>query len=248
MTLDEAKFILGAYRSDGSDAGGEVFAEALRTAEHDPALRIWFERSRAHDAAVAGKLRQIAPPDGLREAILAGARASGSVRHGWRRFVRAAGAAAAIAVAFTVATRHWPFGAGKTEAAETEQLARFALDDMANGRHGGAGEETGVLQSWLESAGAPMPGAGQIDFGKLEATGCRTLHFAGREVLEVCFVRAGVQFHLYVFNRDPSAAGVPSAGPSLLARAGGAAAVWADKRFDYAVVSAAGLDAVKRLF
>jgi hypothetical protein len=249
MTRDEAKFILGAYRPGGGDAGSAVFAEALRDADHDPALRTWFERSRSLDAAVVGKLREILPPAGLREAILAGARASGSGRRRRRRFVWIAGAAAAtVAVLLSFATWRPSPAAGGTEAPETEAIARFALDDMANGRHGGSGEESGALQSRLSTVGAPMPGAGEIDFAKLRATGCRTLHFAGREVLEVCFSRAGVEFHFYVFNRGASEPGVPSAGPSLLARAGGTAAVWSDKRFDYAVVTGAGIEAVRRLF
>jgi len=249
MTRDEAKFILGGYRPGGRDAGSAVFTEALRDADHDPALRTWFERSRSLDSAVAGKLREIMPPAGLRESILAGARASGSGRRRRRRLAWIAGAAAAaIAVALSVATWLPAPAAGRSEAEATEAIARFALDDMANGRHGGSGMESGALQARLSTAGAPMPGAGEIDFARLRSTGCRTLHFAGREVLEVCFVRSGAQFHFYVFNRGASEPGVPSAGPSLLARAGGTAAVWSDRRFDYAVVTGAGIEAVRRLF
>ena len=36
-----------------------------------------------------------------------------------------------------------------------------------------------------------MPSAEQIDFEKLRETGCRTLNFAGHDVLEVCFAREG---------------------------------------------------------
>ncbi|MDB6169002.1 MAG: hypothetical protein JWM88_1866, partial [Verrucomicrobia bacterium] len=76
MSNNEAKFTLGAYRPNGRDAGDAMFGEPLRQARTDPALGAWFERAQAHDAAMAAKLREIAPPAALREAILAGARAS----------------------------------------------------------------------------------------------------------------------------------------------------------------------------
>ena len=53
MTTQEAKFILSAYRPNGSDASGPAFAEALQAAVGDPALGAWFSVSRG-------------PPDGGR--------------------------------------------------------------------------------------------------------------------------------------------------------------------------------------
>jgi hypothetical protein len=37
-------------------------------------------------------------------------------------------------------------------------------------------------------------------------------------------------------------------GPSFITEAAGAAVVWADKRFDYAITSVAGVAAIRRLF
>lgn len=70
MNNHEAKFILGAYRHDGRDAGDAVFSEPLTLAARDPALRQWLENQQKIDGAIAGKLQAIAPPAGLREAIL----------------------------------------------------------------------------------------------------------------------------------------------------------------------------------
>jgi len=57
MNTEEAKFILSAYRPNGSDSDDATFADALRMAGDDPVLGAWFAQSRAHDAAVAGKVR-----------------------------------------------------------------------------------------------------------------------------------------------------------------------------------------------
>lgn len=243
MTIEEARFILCAYRPSGSDAGLPAFGDALRMAAADPAVGEWFARSRAFDAAVAGRLRQIEPPAGLREAILAGARASGQQRSLGRGWAWAAGLAAAAALAFVVFSMKAP---ARPEPGAAS-FAAFAIGDMANAKHGGRGEPAGALIAALEANGARMPGSGQIDFDRLRETGCRTINFAGRDVLEVCFSRDGALFHLYVARRESPPGDSADNGASFISEAAGAAAVWSDSRFDYAVASKAGVEAIRRL-
>jgi hypothetical protein len=241
MRTEEAKFILAAFRPGGGDAGNPTFDEALRMAAGDPALRTWFAQSRAHDAAVAAKLGEIQPPAGLREAILAGGRV-GAVRRGgsWGWYAGLA-AAAAVVLCFTSLRI-----LRKPETA-TRQLADFAITDMVNGRHGGSGELTGVLISQLQAAGGRMPGPADIDFEKLRDTGCRTLNFAGHDLIEVCFARDGAEFHLYVTRRDGPLGDSVTKGPAYFTEPGGTAAVWSDARFDYAVATTAGVAALRHL-
>jgi hypothetical protein len=240
MKGDEAKFILSAYRPDGSDSGNAAFAEALRMAASDPALGSWFERSRAHDAAVAGKLREVSPPAGLREAILAGARVS-TPRKG-EGFGRAwiAGLAAAAVLAFVIVSMKEPVRPDASGA----DFAGFAINDMLTAKHGSSGEAAGALVAALQTSGSRMPGADGIDFDTLKETGCRTISFGGRDVVEVCFTRGGTLFHFYVARRQ---AGAGASGPSFLAQAAGAAAVWSDRSFEYALASTAGTEAIRRL-
>jgi hypothetical protein len=243
MTNEEAKFILSAYRPNGSDAGDAAFSDALLMAGEDPMLAAWFARSRSHDAAIAAKLGQISPPSGLREAILAGARVSDSRRADRRGWAWIAGVAAAAVLAFVVVSMKTPSRPDSAGAA----FAGFAIEDMLNGKHGGKGEPTGALVAELETTGAKMPGAEQIDFDRLRETGCRTLSFSGHDVLEVCFLRDGSLFHLYMIRRDGSVSDSVARGPSFVTQATGAAVVWADQRFDYVVASTAGVDALRRL-
>jgi len=243
MTSEEAKFILTAFRPNGSDSGDSAFADALRMADDDPMLGQWFARSRAHDSAVAGKLGRIAPPAGLREAILAGARVSKSDRGRGTTLAWAAGLAAAAVLAIIVGSIRTP---GRPESAATG-FAGFAISDVVNERHGGRGEPSGALVARLEAKGVRMPAAGEIDFERLRDTGCRTLNFAGHDVLEVCFARDGVMFHFYVTRRDGALADSIAKGPSFISEASGAAAVWSDSQFDYALASTAGIEAIRRL-
>jgi len=243
MTIREARFILSAYRPSGSDADLPAFGDALRMAAADPSLGGWFTHSRAHDAAVAAKLKQVEPPPGLREAILAGARVSDAQRSRGPGRAWIVGLAAAAVLAVVLISMKTPTRPESGPAA----LAEFAINDMANGRHGGKGEPATALVAELETKGARMPGAGQIDFERLRDTGCRTLNFAGRDVLEVCFSRDGAIFHLYVARRGAQPGDSPAGAPSFVAEAAGAAAAWSDSRFDYAVASAAGVEAIRKL-
>jgi hypothetical protein len=244
MNNQEAKFILSGYRPGGRDAGDAMFGAALKQAQADPALGGWLARAQAHDAAVAAKLAEIAPPAGLREAILAGARVSGTARASWKRPVwLALAAAAAVAVGITGAL--WP---GRSVAQE-EQLAHFALADTAREQHGGHGETAGALQALLAQPSTRLGRGLPVDFAALRATGCRTVSFAGKDVLEVCFKRNGVVFHFYVlrgadFPRLPA-----RTEPAIVHGEGLCCATWsnAGDRFHYAVVSSAGAEAIRNL-
>jgi hypothetical protein len=193
MKNEEAKFILGAYRPNGSDAADEKLSDALQQALTDPELREWFARKQAFDSAIAAKLAEIAPPRGLRESILAGSRLSGKKRVGWWSATRIGlVAAAAVLVAATAAL--WP---GRAVAA-ANPLAEFALNDVEHGQHNGHGEGVAALQASLSDHSKHLSTGLPLDFTRLRATGCRTVSVAGSEVFEVCFKRDGAWFHLYV--------------------------------------------------
>ncbi len=243
MTIEEAKFILSAFRPNGSDAGSATFCDALRMAGDDPLVKAWFAQSRAHDEAVAGKLRQVKPPEGLREAILAGVRVSdprGGKGLGWGWIAGLAAAAALVIGFFSVRAPARP------ESGATA-LAGFAITDMVTERHGGTGEPASALVVGLQAKAGKMPSAEQIDFERLRDTGCRTLNFAGHDVLEVCFSREGAEYHFYVTRRDGPLGNSVTKGPTFVAEAAGAAAVWSDTRFDYALATTAGVEALRRL-
>lgn len=247
MNNQEAKFILGGYRPGGRDAGDKMFGAALEQAKADPSLAAWLARAQAHDVAVAGKLAQITPPAELRAAILAGARVSKRSTETpsiWRRPVWLTLAAAAVVVmSFSLAV--WP---NRTEA-QVNRLADFALNDTAKEIHGGHGPEQGALQKLLGQPTTRLAQGVPVDFKALEKSGCRTVHFQGKDVLEVCFVRGGLVFHLYVlrsadFPKLPM--GTP---PTMTQRDGLCCASWGDakEQVSYVVVSESGADAIRNL-
>ena len=244
MNNTEAKFILTAYRPGGRDAGDSAMAEALSQAKNDPALGAWFAREQAHGAAVATKLREVAPPAGLREAILAGGRASGRevttrrawwARPGWLTMV----AAAAVLLGFAAWWRFAPVGGATFE--------EFAVNFVDHGfRLQKHSADVAVLKTWLGEQHGPLPEALPAKFAELRALGCRTLDYRGRDVSLVCFERGGKEFHVFVARRT-DAPGSADVAPRFLDRGKFAAVTWTDANNRYVLVSDAGLDAVKRL-
>lgn len=249
MNNTEAKFILSAYRPGGGDAADKTMADALAQAKSDPALAQWLARSQAHDAAVADKLREVPVPAGLREAILAGARVSGgklapmpAQRKTWIGTAWWA-AAASVAVMLAATALVWPNRA----AAESRALANLAIDDTLHARHGGHGGPQAALQTWLSQPASKLGGDLPVDFAALESSGCREVSLGGHPVLEVCFKREGKWFHCYMVRHEDMPDAPMHAKPTLIAAAGGAAAVWSDAHYHYAVVSDGGPEALKLL-
>jgi len=232
MNNTEAKFFLRAYRPGGRDAADPAFAAALAQARNDPALGSWFAREQAFDAAVAEKLRAVAPPPGLREAILAGASVSRAA-HAARRWPVWLALAASVALFFGVTV--WRL---KT-AAPMEPLVAFALHDARFEKHVGYGGPASELQQVLQNPATRLMAGLPVDLTKLRTTGCRTLSFAGHDVLEICFQRGGAMFHIYMARRTDFPQLAAEAGPRFARQDDWSAAQWADAQHVFVVATAA---------
>lgn len=235
MNNQEARFILGAYRPDGRDAGDPTFAEALVQAERDPELRAWLQRQRKLDTAVAGKLEEVAPPAGLREAILAGARVSQPRRRWWVNPVWLS-AAATIALIAAVSITIGP-SAGSPPVTD---LTTFALTDIADAHdeHVGFPPTLTGLQMRLSAAEAPLTTVfSEIDLNELRGRNCRSLLIAGREVFEICFLYDGTWYHLYAGRREDFGPGPIDPRSMITSQGEFAATAWADSKHVYALVT-----------
>jgi hypothetical protein len=246
MDNEEAKFILRAYRSNGADAGDAAFDEALAQAKRDPELARWFERERELDKIVAHKVRAITPPAGLRDAILAGGKLSVRPSPVWWRQPRWMALAASVALIVGLGLS-WPRFTASTEA---RRFGEFAINDMElTQRHEAHGPGMGQLAALVSDASRKLGGALPIEFEALRANGCRTVRFAGHDVLEVCFERAGFEYHFYVMRRSREDRVGGGAGDVRFANTTGsaAAAVWSDDKHLYALVSDKGIEALKAI-
>ncbi len=246
MNNNEAKFILSAYRADGSDAADATFSSALAQAKSDPELARWFELEQRFDRALCAKLGEVAPPPGLREAILAGARVSGSapattVQPWWRQPAWLA-AAASVALFFAVGIAFWPARAAAGD------FTAFLLNDAKHSEtHGGEGGHNDALQAQLMDPGTRLGGNVALDFQTLRNSGCRTISFQGRDVLEVCFKRNGVWFHCYVVRKEDFPSLAEGTAPVITDHGKAYLARWSDHEHVYVVISKVSRDALLQL-
>jgi len=238
MTNDDAKFILRAYRSDGRYEHDSLFQEALERAHRDPALMQWLASEQSLDETVAYKLDGVVPPSGLREAILVGARASRKPQRPWWRQPSWLGAAAAVAIVATIPFFYdAPSETGLT--VTLTQLAHFGLDDMIE-HHADHLEfvfSPGLksFQTELASYSGPYSAGFEIDLEKLEGVKCRTVGVEGLAAHEICFLRDGTWFHLYVVPSADGATGAEGE-PVFAEHDGYAAASWIRGGRAYALV------------
>ena len=242
MNHHEAKFLLRAHRPDGSDANDPVFADALAEAEKNPALKAWLDHEAAFDRAMGAKLREIQPPPGLRDAILAGSRASQRQRAWWKNPVWLA-LAASIAIALTLTLRLRPTGPS------AQEFAEFALNELATAgnKHDGKRPELGSLQAELATAALPLSTNVNVSGENLRQAGCRVMKFSGHDVFEICFQRDGRWFHLYAMRVEDLAHGAFDPQSLLTSKGQFASTAWKDARFAYALVTAEGTEALHRL-
>jgi len=242
MNDNEAKFLLRAFRPDGRDARDPLFVEALSQAANNPPLRAWLEREQAFDRAVAGKLRDLQPPSGLREAILIGGRASLRRRAWWKNPVWLA-LAASVAFALTVASRLLRSGPS------AHDFAEFAIHELATARnqHGGQKSEHTKLEFRLAGTALPLPGNARVDPEELRRAGCHAVAFAGHEVFEICFVRDGKMFHLYAASSKYFSGGDAIAQSQMMTKGRFTATAWKEAGFTYALVTDEGDAALRKL-
>ena len=242
MNHHEAKFILRARRPGRQDAQDPVFADALAAAEKDPALKGWLENEMAFDRAMSAKLGEIQPPPGLKEAILAGARATHRPRAWWKNPIWI-GLAAAIAITSVAVVR---FAPSRPSAGD---FSEFALHELAttHDSHNGHRGDLSALQARLSTAAQPLPGNIKLNADELHRLGCRTVSFNGREVFEICFQREGNWYHLYASRVENFSRGTADARSLMKTEGHYTTTAWEDGQFAYALVTYDGVDALRRL-
>jgi hypothetical protein len=243
MNTNEAKFILRARRANGRDDAEPAFAEALAQARLEPELAAWLAKERGFDEAVTARLREVAPPSGLRDAILAGARMQ--ARTPWWRQTHSLAWAATVAVVLGLSAT---WGVGQMPPSG-ERLALGALREWHDPLHhpvvlNGTGELRKILTNPAAALRAGLP----QEFNQLKREGCRVLTIAGREVLEVCFERSGIgEFHLYIARRGDFRGMGREKVPVFREQGALTAVAWAGAEHDYVLVSADGGAALRQI-
>jgi hypothetical protein len=198
MDNREAQFILSAYRPGGQDAADPQFLEALDQARRDPLLERWFSDSIAFDKAVTEKLCAVEVPEGLRESLLAGGKASRPFR--WTRpFVRWAIAAALVLAAITGSLVVREGAKPRLAAWQSNALTVISTVVAGESKFDFQAHAPSELISWLAANRAPVAQKIPQRLIGLQSLGCKTFSWNGIPASVVCFMREdGGLVHLVV--------------------------------------------------
>ena len=199
MTIEEAKFILQAYRPGDQDAAFPEFEEALKLVEEHAELNSWFETEHAFDKAVARKLSEEAPPSELLTSILVANKLVRPVATTWTGGLLKWGVALFLisAILVTAIRNNQP-----------DDLAQFRSEIMAHLKipgHSFDHESTqfSELKSWLDASGMPLLQIEPIHhLTSLPTHGCKVMDWNGQKVTLICFELTDRRnVHLFVFHQ-----------------------------------------------
>jgi hypothetical protein len=100
----------------------------------------------------------------------------------------------------------------------------------------------------LENVSVPFSAASlQVNLADLRAKNCRTVSLGGHAVYEICFKRGGTWYHMYVGRRGDFAPGPIDSNGVLSLQGELASTVWSSDDRIFALVTAGGVEALRRL-
>lgn len=217
MDNKQARFILLSHQTGGDASPDPQMADALQEAARDPELASWLEKESAFDAALRVRLREVKPPQGLKEAVLASTPETVPAPSGSRWMPLACAAALAL-LATVAAVWLWPQGPESTFAAFRSEMVEVAASPI---RFDYASTDPRALQRWLNT----RTGTGSLTLPEamksLSGLGCREFKWRGHSVALLCFrVGEGQALHVFVLPRG-ALADAPEEGPARFTASGG---------------------------
>ncbi|MEN9677771.1 MAG: hypothetical protein RIS76_3667 [Verrucomicrobiota bacterium] len=233
MDRELAKRILLTYRLGEAALPGSELAEALSLAEQDSELAVWLEDQLRRDRRIRSGLMTVAPPPGLRDAILRGRpQRNWRVRSGPLRVLALAAALAMAAGAGFVLMRRpsggeVAAGVGVANPAPAVSFREQMAALLAEGRYSLQAQSPSLaeLRQAIRRKGgvddAVVPGP----LMALGGYGCQVLKWEGHHVTLLCFNSPQMGFvHLLVLDAPPEA-GIGDQ-PALASVHGWNTAIW----------------------
>lgn len=245
MKRDEIRFLLTARRPSGADDADPRVAEALASVGQDRELDRWFRSQAAEDAALAARIGEVRPPEGLRERILAGPGVV-PLRRPRRSWVPALAWAAALVVLFAAGGLGWRQWRAPVPVAVAERDLVAFLDRKWDHSFDLSSAEFSRLQAWLEARPEPARFDVPASLAASRTYGCKTFRYRGRDVSLVCFVPTGSGSVVHVFSLEASGVATELAEAPRMGRVEGwSTAAWRRGAQVYFAVSPAPQEALR---
>jgi hypothetical protein len=198
ITNEKARFLLCTYRPNGVDAQDPIFRDALNQAAQDPELSAWFKEQRDFDSVIVDKLEEIAPPAGLKSAILAGLETQRVVRP--YRFRPLLAIAAMLVLSGLVIYPMYIKDGNDRAAFSGFREASLAI--VTSGMGPGLDIRTPdirLTQDFIEENQGPCAPELPLGFRDLKTAGSKVFQWNGHPVSLTCFhLPSGEMIHLFV--------------------------------------------------
>lgn len=230
MNATEAKLILTASRAQSGGAPSEELRAALACLENDPELQRWYAREQEFDHFAVGKLREVAPPVGLREKILASAPVAPAARPQREAFPLIMALAAVIILFLGISALFFSKPSGK-------DLPGFAIERADQGfTLAKTSPDLRVLTTWLAEQNKPIPVSFPEPLSRLDTVGCRTFEWEGQVITVICF-SGDKTYHLFVARKSDFNEPLHPLGGDRTTRGKWSAIAWDDAEKYYVLVS-----------
>jgi hypothetical protein len=212
LNTQQAKEILLLFRSGSVDDGDPQMVEALRLAEQDQALGQWFEKHRAFQEQMRGKLRQLQPPAHLKAALL---RERHIIRPAiwWQQppvWLGTAAAAAVLVLAAIVVPMR-----SKTLNTLANFEGRMVSTALREYRMDLETDNMRQLREFIANRGAPADYEVTPGLSKLKLTGGGLLKWRNNPVAMVCFDRGDKQMLFLFVTRKAAVKNPPPGKPQV---------------------------------
>ena len=257
MKGSETQMLLSARRPGGQDDADPALAVALAKAQADPALAAWAEEQRRTDAALALKLRQVQPPAGLRDRILAGGKVS---RVTWRQWFgrRVLGpfngggllAAAAIVLLIGVALVMQYAGVGAPTDWQAVAVAEVEKIEHAEATIDHQVSDMPEIRTWLAAQTSPVPGGSvPAALAKCGIYGCSKRMWKGQAMTIICFkMDAKNDVHLIALSNANLSTPPPQGVPEYSEVGGYVTASWSEGSMTMMLTGKVKREALEKLF
>jgi len=197
VNREQAKEVLLLYRAGQDPDSDPEMAQAMTLAARDPELRDWFEEHQRFQQTVRSELRQIRPPAGGKEVLLAEqkvVRVPFHLNSAWL-------AAAAGMVLLLCLVRFWPTSRPPDHFADFQAMMvskatlQYGMDFRTH--------DNLELRHLISTTGAPADYALTRGLEKLPLTGGGSLRWRSNPVAMVCFdCGASNMVFLFVMKTD----------------------------------------------
>jgi hypothetical protein len=245
MNQEEAKQILQAWCPGEEDHG--PMREAFALMEKDPELADWFGAQQATDDSLRTALQSIAPPPGLREAILQQHKVTpfpSSTRR--TPYILVWAAAAAITLAAGVFL--WSFvGDHRLHTARIESRIP-ALTQAHQHAFEATLAEPEQMRQWLSARNAPSDFPIPASLTGVSHVGCEVISIERAKVSILCFDLGGGRIaHLYVVDRRDLADAPSEDAPAFRQMGDIAMASWSQGDKSFFLAERGSVDSVRGL-